>query len=202
MMPTTDNIRKWLTVTLQHAVHIEHYLHELQIGRSDIQRPHDLVGLGNKLEWPCIRGFSMQFSEEPGAFDAYVKHALDHHRQQHHHQAWNEFNPQSSCDAMRLGAVDAVCSLLEPRGYQGGVHTLDQIVGIAENNPIHKVAWMQLVALEMRKLKPVDPRAIEVDLKACNVTRLGLGIEMHERICDRINDVRVMLAQDHGLVIA
>lgn len=194
--PTPDEIKRWLGDTIKHAVHIEYYLERLQIGRSDIQRPHDVVGHGNKLEWPAIRGFAMQYRKQPDTYDKYVKPALDFHRQQYHHVAWNEFNPTASPDAMRLGAVDAVCSLIEPRGYQGGAHSWEKIHDIAENNPIHKVAWMQLVAMEMAKIeKPVF--ASEV----LEVQRNGISIEKYDIIRERLDETFKMLKHDHGIVL-
>lgn len=196
-MPTNEEIKRWLTDTFRHAVHIEFYLERLQIGRSDIQRPHDLVGHGNKLEWPSIRGFSMQYRRDPNTFEQYVKPALDFHRQQYHHLAWNEFNPTASPDAMRLGATDAVCSLLEPRGYQGGCHSWDEVERISENNPIHKVAWMLLVAKEMQKIEKPDIQQITL----YEIPNLGISVEKHEIVLQRHQDVIKMLKQDQGIII-
>ncbi len=196
-MPTNEEIKRWVTDTIRHAMHIEFYLERLQVGRSDIQRPHDLVGHGNKLEWPAIRGFSMQYRKTQGVFEHYVKPALDFHRQQYHHLAWNEFNPTAAPDAMRLGAVDAVCSLLEPRGYQGGCHSWSEIDRISENNPIHKVAWMLLVSKEMQKVEKPDIQKITLD----NIPNLGISVEKHEIVVQRSQDVIKMLKQDHGIII-
>ena len=93
--PTPTEIKRWLTEVLQHTIRIEYYLGELGIGQSDIQRPHDMVGEGNKLEWTCIRGFALQY-RGPEFFEDYVLPSLHHHRKQHHHLAWNVFNPGAS----------------------------------------------------------------------------------------------------------
>jgi hypothetical protein len=192
--PTPEEIKRWLLDTIRHAAHIEFYLERLQIGRSDIQRPHDLVGHGNKLEWPAIRGFAMQYRS--GAFETYVRPALEFHRQQYHHLAWNEFNPTASPDAMRLGAVDAVCSLLEPRGYQGGCHTWDQIASISEDNPIHKVAWMHLVAGDMAKMEKPDLTIMTLE----NPRRIpGLSADKHEVLVERLRETMQHLRHEQGI---
>ncbi len=198
LLPTHEEIKRWIVGTLKHAIHIEYYLQRLQIGRSDIQRPHDLVGQGNKLEWTAIRGFAMQYRTEPGIFDLYVKPALDFHRQQFHHVCWNEFNPSASTDSMRLGAVDAVCSLLEPRGYQGGCHSYKDIYDIAEKNPIHKVAWMQMMAQEMAKIEAPDLTGVSLT----NVPRCGLDIEKHEIVLERLHESLVMLEHDQSIILS
>lgn len=193
--PMPEEIRRWITDTLRHAAHIEFYLDRLQIGRSDIQRPHDLVGVGNKLEWPAIRGFALQY-RGPEFFEPYVRPALEFHRQQYHHQAWNEFSQTSSPDAMRLGAVDAVCSLLEPRGYQGGCHDWDSIATISEDNPIHKVAWMHLVAGEMRKIEKPDLAVITIE----RPMRLpGLSAEKYEILVERVHETLTHLKHEQGV---
>lgn len=192
--PTTEEIRRWLTEVLQHTMRIEYYLGELRIGQSDIQRPHDMVGEGNKLEWTCIRGFALQY-RGPEFFEDYVLPALHHHRRQHHHHAWNVFNPGASADSMMLGAVDACCSMLEKRDYQGGEHTWEQIRAAAYKNPIHKTPWMLLVAAEMEKVS----RVCLDDMTLHQIPRGILNPEMREKICRRIDKTIGMLKQDHGI---
>jgi hypothetical protein len=195
--PTEEEINRWVLDTIRHAWHIEFYLQRLQIGRSDIQRPHDIVGLGNKLEWPAIRGFAMQYRSGKDVFKTYVLPALEYHRQQFHHLAWNNFNPTASVDAMRLGAVDAVCSLLEPRDYQDGCHTWPQIRDISLKNPIHKVAWMLLLSQEMEAIE--KPNIEEITLKT--IPTEGITPESQEAIRERIFETTTMLKRDHGIIL-
>jgi hypothetical protein len=200
--PTPAEIKRWLIDTTRHAWHIEFYLQRLQVGVADIQRPHDIVGYGNKFEWPAIRGFAMQYrarflkpKERPAHFDRYVLPALHFHRQQYHHLAWNEFNPSASVDAMKLGAVDACCSLLEPRDYQGGCHDWDALREVAHKNPIHKVPWMLLMAQEMEKIEKPDIAAIDLD----HIPREGISPESHDTIQERVYETLKMLQQDQGI---
>ena len=198
LFPTNKEICQWILDTIRHSAHIEYYLEHLQIGRNDIQRPHDLIGHGNKLEWPAIRGFAMQYRGEQAMFDRYVRPSLEYDRQQFHHLAWNKFNPSASTDAMRLGAVDAVCSLLEPRGYQGGCHTWDAITDIAENNPVHKVAWMHLVSADMKKIEKPDLTIITLE----KPRRLpGLSAEKHEAIVERLQETLQSLKHEEGITL-
>lgn len=196
--PSTKAIGQWITDTIRHAYHIEYYLQRLQVGFTDIQRPHDIVGYGNKLEWPCIRGYAMQY-EEVFDFNEHILPALEYHRKQDHHQSWNTYHPNVSTDAMRLGAVDAVCSLLEPRGYQGGCHSFHEIHDIAEANQIHKVAWMQLMAGEMEKIHSELPPVI--DFKPFEVPTQGLTKESHDIILGRLQETIVMLKHDQGIEV-
>jgi hypothetical protein len=199
--PTPDEIKRWVTDTIRHSWHIEYYLQRLQVGVADLQRPHDIIGFGNKLEWPAIRGFAMQYrfkeKEPDDFFSTYVLPALWYHRQQDHHVAWNEFSPSSSVDSMKLGAVDACCSLLEPRGYQGGCHTWDEIEDISLKNPIHKTPWMLLMAQEMKKVE----KPILTPITLTNVPRKGLTPESHDIITGRISETLAMLKQDHNITL-
>lgn len=196
LRPTKEEITWWLTDTVRHAYHIEYFLQRLQIGTEDKQRPHDIVGVGNKLEWEAIRGFALQYRGRE-MFQDHVLPSLEFHRQQDHHIAWNEYNPTASPDAMKLGAVDACCSLLEPRDYQGGCHTYSELYEIANNNPIHKTGWMLLVAQEMELVEQPVLANISLD----NVPTLGLSAESHDILCGRISECRHMLASDHGIKV-
>lgn len=161
LRPNSDEVFKWLRCTLQHSCHVEYYLGRLNVGKEDHQRPHDLVGSGNKLEWDVIKGFALQFRNRPPDFDTYILPALKRHRVQHHHQMWNEPDPNdrrrhnrdATPDALKLGAIDAICSLREPRGYQGGAHTFEEIEQIIDaSEDAHKRPWLKLVLPEMAAL--------------------------------------------------
>jgi len=42
--------------------------------------------------------------------------------------------PGASDEDMRVGAVDAICSLLENRAHQGGIHNYDRVMEIASEH--------------------------------------------------------------------
>ncbi len=194
MTPTTEEVRQWVTDTVRHAYHIEYFLQRLQIGTQDKQRPHDIVGVGNKLEWEAIKGFALQY-RGPHMFQDHVLPSLEFHRQQDHHCAWNSYNANATPDAMKLGAVDACCSLLEPRAYQGGCHTYSSLYEVANTNPIHKTGWMLLVGREMELVE--QPRIDHITID--NVPTLGLSPESHDILCGRISECREMLDKTQGI---
>ena len=114
--PTEREIGQWIVHTAAHAYHIEYFLQRLQIGSEDPDRPHDLMHTGNKFEWPAIKGLALQFRENGNLdFHQQVMASREYHRQQFHHRMWNQYYPNATEDAMKLGAVEAICLLLEPR---------------------------------------------------------------------------------------
>lgn len=200
LMPTPEEIRRWFLATLSHVLDIEYYLTRLQVGTEDPQRPHDIVGEGNKLEWEAIRHFALQFRPDihPRVLYDRVGQGLVFHRQQYHHQMWNGGgNPNVPDDAMKLGAVDAICSLLESEGreYQGGAHDFEQIASMIAENPEHKRGWMRFMLPEMAKME--RPR-IEL-ASVLHFRNPGIPTDHFNIIRDRAHDVFVMLVRDHGI---
>ncbi|HLD00470.1 MAG TPA: hypothetical protein VJC39_01885 [Candidatus Nanoarchaeia archaeon] len=194
--PTEPEILKWLLHTAVHAFHIEYYLQRLQVGSEDPDRPHDIVHSGNKFEWPAVEGFALQFRKGGSQLHTdKIMASREFHRQQYHHQKWGQYYPNASEDAMKLGAVDTVCSLLEPRGYQGGCHTFEQILEIASRNPIHKIAWIKLAVREMERIKKPN---LELITDFSQIPRQGITAETYDTIMGRINETLTMLKTDQG----
>jgi hypothetical protein len=160
LIPTEAEVRTFLVSTLQHVCNIEYFLGELEIGGNDPERPHDLVGPGNKYDWNVVKGFALQYRHPKPDFQTHIMPALSLHRQQYHHQKWNNPDPRDKTKPipgateadLLLGAVDAVCSLLENRGYQGGAYDYEIIIDIAKKNLPHKTLWMLRIIPEMRAL--------------------------------------------------
>lgn len=204
-LPTPKESEKWISETVRHAWHIEYYLQELQVGDTDTQRPHDIMGFGNKLEWEAIRGFALQYRgyELPtpelrqAYFEKHILPSLNFHRQQDHHKSWNQYYPNATVDEMQLGAVDACCSLLEPRGYQGGEHTFAEVEEIALGNPIHKVAWMLMMGREMERI--AKPAIANITLY--KLPSKGISLESRDIIEGRVEETIIMLKQDHGILL-
>lgn len=201
LRPTRLEIRQWLHHVLQHSCHVEYYLHELNIGAGDLQRPHDLVGPGNKFEWLVIQGFAIQGRDpyNPEFFNQYVEPARQLHRKgQRHHLMWHAPTRRTTADDLRLSAVDAVCSLLEPRKYQGGAHTFTQIrqIAVNERNPPHHRRWMLDVVAEMEPLPRPDLRAItSLDV----IPNIGLPDKIYNSLLDIVEKTRRLLASQHGV---
>jgi len=205
LMPTKQEVEWWLLHTLKHSFHVEYFLKELQLGREDPERPHDIVGKNNKFEWEVIKGFSVQNREDiPDLFESYVKPSLELHRCQYHHRKWNDPDPSdetkhkknSTSDDMKVGAVDAICSLLEPRGYQGGIHTFDEVQDITENkNPPHKVPWTQIILPEIKKLKQLNFEEIK---SLTDFPNIGVSNHAYDVARQRIDEALKMLDSDFG----
>ena len=206
LKPTENEVRQWLVSTLQHVCHIEYFLDKLNLGHKDPERPHDLVGVGNKFDWRAIKGFALQYRTPKPDFNIYIKPSLDFHRQQYHHRKWNEPNPKdiskpivgASSDDMLVGAVDAVCSLLENRGYQGGTHDYDSIIEIAKTNPPHKTPWMLKIIPEMRELQRPN---LERIASIHNLTNIGLKQKVYLQIAKRASEVIETLKFEHGYLL-
>lgn len=197
LKPTEQEVNTWLLQVTQHACQVEYFLHQLGLGRSDPERPHDLVGPGNKFEWPVIRGFAMQYRADKASIQSYVAHSLALHRQQYHHRRWNgeTLNPQASEEDLRVGAVDAICSLLENRSYQGGSHPYEEIWDIALNNPSHKKRWMSILLPDMEQLNRPNIQTIE---RIADFSNIGLPSLVYQTIQQRTNDVLGMLKTEQG----
>ncbi len=192
LKPTEQEINTWLLQVTQHACQVEYFLHQLGLGRSDPERPHDLVGSGNKFEWPVIQGFAVQYRADKASAQPYVAQSLALHRQQYHHQMWNgeTLNPKASEEDLRVGAVDAICSLLENRSYQGGSHPYEEIGNIALKNPPHKKMWMSIMLPDMKQINRLSIQSIE---RIVDFPNIGLPSEVYQTIQQRTKDVLEML---------
>ncbi len=136
LTPTDEEVKVCLISIVKHSSQVEYYLDKLKLGDNDPQRPHDIVGEGNKFSWLVFRGLALQYrSKDPVFFQNYVLPSIEIHRKgQYYHQMWNYPNPQATADDMKVGAVDALCSLLDNREYQGGAHSFEQIEDIIRRN--------------------------------------------------------------------
>jgi|TARA_B100002003_G_C13939855_1_gene456146 hypothetical protein len=174
LIPTNEEINKWLLSTLRHSCHVEYFLNKLDLGHSDPERPHDLVGPGNKFEWDVIKGMALLYRDPNPDFKTYILPSINLHRQQYHHIKWNDPNPNDEAKPipgatktdMLVGAIDAACSLLETRVYSGGndqneqhgqEHSWKETEDTLYNkNPPHKVPWTKLIIPKMKDLKQPD----------------------------------------------
>jgi hypothetical protein len=127
--PTTEEIRTWFLVTLRHSCDVEYYLSRLRIGRYDVQRPHDLTGLGNKLCWEVAS--IMALESRNSSREYFLKTllpAVEMHRSgQYHHRPLDEIPILRRRDHKRVNLVDTLCCLLEDRPYFGGERDYDAL---------------------------------------------------------------------------
>ncbi len=196
ILPDEIEILKWILHTDTHAYHIEYFLQKLQFGSEDPDRPHDIVHPYNKFEWEAVKGFALQYRKDGRKlYDKQIKASREHHRNQYHHQKWNQFCPNATEDALELGAVDAVCSLLEQREYQGGSHTYAQIEEIASKNSGQWKAWMKHAISEMKRIK--QPNLAEITAFS-KIPKEGITPQTYDVIIGRAHETLHQLEQDHG----
>lgn len=192
--PFETEIQSHVLFNAGHSMRMEIILNELQIGRRDPQRPHDLMGIGNKFEWQVIEGFSTE--NRPGIIQKeHVRESLARHRMQYHHLRWNHENSGATEDDLMAGAADAVCSRLEDRPYQGGIHTFDQIRKIIETNPPYQKHWMSVALEQIQKIPLPDIRQLTT---LSRIPNLGVSQTTHETIVARVREAVTMLEQEHG----
>lgn len=203
--PTEQEIWQWLFEVRNHTLRVEYFCERLGVGSSDPQRPHDIRGKGNKLSWDVMKGLALHYRSPAGRmsspfFQQHIQPALEFHRyHQYHHQMWNCHNPKATADNLKMGAVDAVCSLLENRLYQGGSHSYDQIAAIAEEDPLHQREWMIVMTTEMRKIEqPFIPAVIGKEKELLLFTNPGISAETDAIIRERFRETLQMLRQDHS----
>ena len=195
-LPNEREIAQWVLETATHTYRVEYFLQQLRIGSEDPDRPHDIVHAYNKFDWEAIKGFALQYRTDGRTiYEQQIIASLEHHRNQYHHQKWNQSHPNATEDALKLGAVDAVCSLLEPREYQGGTHTYEQIKEIARENPIRKISWMNYAISEMQKIR--QPNLVEIT-SFSKIPKKGIMPETYEVIMDRVHETLCQLERNYG----
>ncbi|MBU0470735.1 MAG: hypothetical protein KKA62_03850 [Nanoarchaeota archaeon] len=197
ILPSQEEVEKQFLFTLRHAYSVEYFLHLFDAGHDDPQRPHDLVGEGNRLSLPVLLGLSFQHRDEEGLKERYIKPAVNLHREfQFHHQMWNPPHPDASDDSMKVGAIDTVCSLREDRAYQGGVHTFQQIYDKVtqtdhlRNHP-RKVEWVIWSLMKIYSAYAPDFKMIDLDY----IPNFHLSTEIHKNIVKRVEETKSALRE-------
>ena len=61
--PSTESLNVFLLFTTRHACNVEYFLNKLELGSKDPERPHDLVGPGNKFEYSVLMGLALVYEE-------------------------------------------------------------------------------------------------------------------------------------------
>jgi hypothetical protein len=187
--PTETELGDWLFFTAFHATRMEIIFNALGIGTRDPQRPHDIVGEGNKFEWEVIQGFSTE--NRPGInHNQHVAFSLAWHQRQNHHLSG------VMDDETMVKAADAICSRLEDRPYQGGSHTFDQIkVVIETKNPPHLRPSLTEASNQIQKIPLPDFNQFCL---LNGIPNFGLSRATFEAIRERVHEAISMLERDHG----
>jgi hypothetical protein len=203
IIPSEREVKVWLFVSLKHSVHMEYFLYNSHFPTSSLERPHDLVGLGNKYEWPVIKGLALQFRNPKVDFDKCILPSLKLHRQQYHHLMWNNSNennsekplPAATEEDMYLGAFDTICSWLENRPYNGGSHSYDEIEKVLSKNSPERVHWISAVISEMRTLRQPD---LERIISLTDFPNMGLPKQIYDSIVERTRETVGLLKNEKG----
>jgi len=197
LRPSPQEVKNWMLSTLKHSCQVEYYSAKLNLDPKDPQRPHDIIGEGNKYSWPVIKGMAIQYRNNiPIFFEKYVLPSIELHRKsQYHHQMWNQQNSKATLEDMKLGAVDSLCSLLEDRKYQGGAHTFQQIINIIKKESPYKAKWFWMVYSSMKKILSPNTKQIQT---LSNFPNIGLPIPMHNKIKKHTQKAVQILRKEQG----
>ena len=201
LMPTEEEVRAWLLHVAQHASHVEYYLHSCDKGNGDPERPHDLVGDHNKLEWEVLQGMALQYRSQDKAF--FMQQVLPsinlHRRGQYHHEIWNGHFSEAPHDDQLVPAIDALCSLMEKRGYQPCVENPETAFVMAtrrtrkEGTTFRDPLLREARDLMMAVSRPDITRITSLE----DMPNIGIPREVYDRILECFAEAREML-KGHG----
>ncbi len=200
IIPTELEVYSQVMTVLKHVMNFEYFRTYLKLPIVDSQYPHDIAGIGNKYIWPVLKGMALQFRMPKSDCEKYILPSVRIHRLQHHHKMWNypdhkeidQPNSSATENDLKIGATDAVCSLLENRIYQQGAHTYDEILEIIDNknHPFYPKSryqreWMKHMAREMKAItQPLldmisNPYAFP-DLRLPKEVYLAIAVRTHD----------------------
>jgi len=200
ILPNNKEVNRWILDAVKHSFHVEYYLDKLKLGSNDLERPHDLVGEYNKLDWEVLRGLSLTYRNPRVDFESQILPSIELHRGQHHHQMWNKYNAQAKEEDLLVGAVDAACSLLEKRVYLGGKeqrklgkeHDWDGVIESLQNNDEnYKIESAKKIVPQMMEIP--EPN-LDIITSLNNLPNIGVSKEIYQKIKDRVDEVSIDLA--------
>ncbi len=205
IIPTEFEVYSQVMAVLKHVMNFEYFRTYLKLPIVDSQSPHDIAGIGSKYLWPVLKGMALRFRTPNVDYDKYILPSIRIHRLQRHHRMWNYPDPKDADqpnssaaeDDLKIGAADAVCSLLENRIYQQGAHTYEEIFDIIDNkdHPLHPKSryqreWMKRLDLEM---KAITLPALDLIKEPYASPDLGLSRQTYIEISNSTNDALFML---------
>lgn len=193
IIPSKEDLLKFILLTIQHSSHVEYYISKLNVSNpNDRDRPHDIVGSKNKLEWKIMKGLALEYTMpkiDTPKDSEHIKHLIEHayklHRQQYHHQMWNGAETKAKIPDMQMGAIDAICSQLEDRSYQGGRHSWEQLLEIIEQNPPHKKTMLHEM---LARMKEVEAPKLDLIASLDIFPNIGIPYIMYEEMKHRVHN--------------
>jgi len=180
-MVSDEAISKQLVATVRHSCSVEFYVNRLNLKLLDHERPHDVFGPNNKLERNILLPLASQYDKDSNPDE--VKAAVELHRRQYHHRIWNGEPILAYEGDFLLGAIDAICSMLEYRPYQGGPHSWNKIsffIDRQSHNP--KFPWLKQAFPEMMRIGRPNLELIDSPFDFPNI---GLPQEVYDAILQR-----------------
>lgn len=158
--PSERELRLQMIENKVHVYNVEYCIHALNFEQyiSDPDRPHDIEGPGNKLEFDVLSGIAMRYhpSFEANKEEFNKRFILPsvylHRNQQYHHIVFrsadedieDKFISSGKIDWV-VGAIDVICAQYENRACYGGHHSFDQIIENLKRKPLFKT----FICLEM-----------------------------------------------------
>jgi len=213
--PSERELKLQLLETKRHAYNVEYCIHKLNFepNLKDPDRPHDLNGQGNKLEWEVLSGLSMRYHED---FEAnkdefnkiFILPSVYYHRnQQYHHIVFRSPEEDISDDYITsgnidwvIGAIDVICAQYEGRACYGGHHSFEEIVEKLKKKPFFKT----FICLEMLcDIQQIGIPELGID-SIIDIPKIDIPAEVSEIIEKRFSETLNYLTEmgyDRNLLI-
>jgi hypothetical protein len=229
LIPTQQEIRRWVTETLNHTYKVEYFLNEISkqpgfdyVNMQGPDRPHDMVGWYNKLSHPMVWAEALSCrltdprlsAEHSNYINGKVSHAINEHRKQDHHVMWNGHISEATPYDLVLGAVDTAVAKQENRSHDINIHlganpyrTLKEIVmdpnnGAIYRNDLQEKALLKVLPIMEKTMLP-QYLTIEKFLNSNSETlRIPQGtyIKMKHKIEDVVKDYFLPVTEQQNVL--
>lgn len=215
LMPTTEEISKYILNKLNHSLVVEYFINFLKMGDYDRQRPHDLVGPGNKFVWAVMKRLSLQdrvdyskddYVNDPIFKNYILKGIIFHRRYQGHHEGcgWNNGvygNGLNSCDiegkdlsVYGVSGIDAIVSNMgEDRPWQSGEDIVKIINDTRKKGQPNKADVMEQLWFLMARHVGIAKSKELRSLSELSENVFNLPLDIYDSIVQRTNYVLEML---------
>src|SRR3989344_2426158 len=203
LRPTNEEIDRKMLDDLRHSLEVEYYAAALGIeSPDDNERPHDLEGRHSKYDLPVLERLALEQRTQTREVNALVLEGINMHRGQYHHRMWNSDNAPDG--AMRLAAVDSICSKLQPRikieggSHDGIIYSLDdgRIDGDLRGTP-KQIDYMVWALNQMRQVRRPDLQSVTSLISFPNI---GIPRDLYHKTINRTRET-IDAATQKGYVI-
>jgi hypothetical protein len=173
-----------------HSSAAEYWTPRLQIKNQDPQRPHDLEGEGNKLEYEVIQELSLQHMPRPYRFQKQIFEGREKHRIQDHHKKGNKPNPFATEEDIKFSVLDTILALGENRGYRKKDYSLLEMNEFMF--PTHQRPYVKPIITQMLDItKPETNRITSIH----EIPNIGMPEEMYKSIIQKMSETIEMLRE-------